>query len=234
MKPLAMATGLLLEAASFAGEIRSVDASQEKMEHIYLKLGQSTVLRFEETPRRIVVGNANYFNIEFIGQDITVQPQAPVTTNLFVYGKRAVYGFILHVGEGSHYDDLVNVRRKPPTTTEGAPRKKTENKGAVVLDDILFYPKSITPLRRGLFVLGFTLTNQGTGEAKTQDIGISLSVEDAETFGTSPVYSKNAIGTGETAEGRLFFRPSDGGTSFTLRLRYKGKEAAFTASKRPL
>ncbi len=94
-----------------AGSIRTLEMNDEKMKSIYLKMGQSTILRFHERPKKVVIGNQNYFQIEFIGNDVTIQPQGPMSTNLFVYGKYHTYGFILRVlSSGSKYDDLVKVR----------------------------------------------------------------------------------------------------------------------------
>ena len=61
-----------ISVSAFAGKIRTIEVSSKRMESIYLKLGQSTVLRFRETPKKVVVGNQNYFSVEFIGNDITI------------------------------------------------------------------------------------------------------------------------------------------------------------------
>ena len=47
-------------------KIRKVFVNADKMETIKLSMGKSTVLRFLEKPKKVVVGNKNYFNIEFI------------------------------------------------------------------------------------------------------------------------------------------------------------------------
>ncbi len=80
------------------------------MAPIYLRLGKSTVLRFPDKPRKVVVGNQNYYGLEFIENDLAIQPLGAVSTNLFVYTERRTYGFILTPGE--RYDDLVFVRWK--------------------------------------------------------------------------------------------------------------------------
>ena len=70
---------------------------------IHLSMGQSTILRFKEKPKKVVVGNANYMHIEFINNDLAIQPLSPITTNLFVYADFGrTYGFKLKVvGRGS-------------------------------------------------------------------------------------------------------------------------------------
>jgi hypothetical protein len=79
---------------------------------INLKMGQSTILRFQERPKKVVLGNSNYYSIEFIDNDLAIQPQGAMTTNLFVYGMKNVYGFILRTSPSASYDDLVQVNLK--------------------------------------------------------------------------------------------------------------------------
>lgn len=104
-------SALLLFAADAWAGVRTVEASEQSMTPIYLSLGRSTVLRFPEKPRKVVLGNKNYFNIEFIENDVAIQPLGMVPTNLFVYGEVRSYGFSLHSGG---HDDLVHVRWVPP------------------------------------------------------------------------------------------------------------------------
>ena len=106
MKTLLISTSADL---ALAGKVRALRATDNEMVPIYMKMGRSTVIRFREKPQKVVVGNQNYFNIEFIGKDVTLQPQAIVTSNLFVYTKNHTYGFLLRVGEHGGYDDLVKV-----------------------------------------------------------------------------------------------------------------------------
>lgn len=92
--------------------MRTVGVSADSMTPIYLKLGKSTVLRFTDKPRKVVVGNQNYYGLEFIENDLAIQPLGAVSTNLFVYTESRTYGFLLTPGE--RYDDLVFVRWKSP------------------------------------------------------------------------------------------------------------------------
>lgn len=79
---------------------------------INLRMGQSTVLRFQEKPKKVILGNSNYYSVEFIDNDVALQPQGTIPTNLFVYGMKNVYGFLLRTESGGNYDDLVQVRWK--------------------------------------------------------------------------------------------------------------------------
>ena len=93
--------------------VRTLEVDDKAMHPIWLKKGASSVIRFPEKPERVVVGNKNYFNIEFVGDDLAIQPQLDMITNLFVYGNRRVYGFILKPSPTLAYDDLVKVIWKP-------------------------------------------------------------------------------------------------------------------------
>ena len=50
--------------------------------------------------------------MEFIENDLAIQPLGSATTNLFVYGLKNVYGFILRTNQTTSYDDLVQVDLK--------------------------------------------------------------------------------------------------------------------------
>lgn len=96
----------------WAGRVRTLATTACEMQAVSLMPGRSTVLRFPSPPKKVVLGNQNYFNVEFIDADITLQPLGVVTSNLFVYGDGYTYGFIIKVHQGPDYDDLVYVRRR--------------------------------------------------------------------------------------------------------------------------
>ena len=70
------------------------------------------MLRFTAKPKKVVIGNQNYFSVEFIDNDLTIQPLGKVETNLFVYTPYRTYGFILRVCSNCRSDDLVFVKWK--------------------------------------------------------------------------------------------------------------------------
>jgi hypothetical protein len=92
-----------------AGTVRTVYSDNMTIQPIFLRMGQSTILRFVERPKKVVLGNSNYYSVEFIDNDLAIQPLGEVTTNLFVYGMKNVYGFILKTNQSATYDDLVQV-----------------------------------------------------------------------------------------------------------------------------
>ena len=124
--------------------IRTLLVDKKRMEPVYPSLGRSTVLRFKTKPQKVVLGNQNYYKIEFTENDLTIQPQGSESTNLFVYTKNDVFGFLL-VPTLGEYDDLVHVLRKktpPPPTSIGIKvlgvEEETLGKGLAMLSlDIL-------------------------------------------------------------------------------------------------
>ncbi|MEZ4744000.1 MAG: hypothetical protein R3B45_16390 [Bdellovibrionota bacterium] len=106
--------GLLcvFSTTSLAGEIRTLYVNDQKMQPIRLRMGKATVLRFPEKPKKVVIGNQNYYSVEFIDYDLTLQPQGEVETNLFVYTPFHTYGFLLKVCNHCSYDDLARIKWK--------------------------------------------------------------------------------------------------------------------------
>ena len=201
--------GLLLCAeVATAGNIRTIQVSSKKMKTIYLKLGQSTVLRFRETPKKVVVGNQNYFNVEFIGNDITIQPQGPVKTNLFVYGEYHTFGFILNAGNFSNYDDLVNVAWKSPKMKR--PKKirlssKAVNKSIKLKSKLNCSIEKVTELRPKFYVLDFSLFNGGKDIVNIKDIDLFLTRSKIKLPKQRLIFSGQRIEKNLGIKGRIFF-----------------------------
>ena len=100
---------LFAPTVGHAKSVRSISTDDIKMSPVYLKMSHSTVLRFEDRPKKIILGNSNYISAEFTGNDVSLQPLDTLNTNLFVYTEKHTYGFHLKVGTKKH-DDLVRVR----------------------------------------------------------------------------------------------------------------------------
>jgi hypothetical protein len=102
---------ILSSLTSYAGIVRAIETDDKKMNRIHLRMGQSTVLRFHgDRPKKVVIGNQNYYNVEFVEgtMDVTLQPLSPVPTNLFIYCQKKTYGFLISTTNQGKYDDLVN------------------------------------------------------------------------------------------------------------------------------
>lgn len=111
---------MLAAAPAFASNVRTLAVDNQAMAPIFLRMGKSTVLRFSEKPKKVVVGNQNYYGLEFIENDVAIQPLGAVPTNLFVYTEGHTYGFLLTPGE--RYDDLIFVRWKYGVEARGGRR----------------------------------------------------------------------------------------------------------------
>lgn len=128
MKSLILASVLLCHhSVAWASGIRTAYVNDTKMQPIYLKMGKASVLRFAEKPKKVVIGNQNYYSIEFIDNDLTIQPLGRVETNLFVYTPYHTYGFILRVCSSCRYDDLVYVKWKSKYRPVPKPKKITKH-----------------------------------------------------------------------------------------------------------
>ena len=67
-------------------------------------------MSFPEKPQKIVMGNTGLFKVEFVGNELALNPKGIIKTNLFVYTKKKMYPFFLKVVQKGDYDDLVHVR----------------------------------------------------------------------------------------------------------------------------
>ncbi|MCY4524705.1 MAG: pilus assembly protein N-terminal domain-containing protein, partial [Halobacteriovoraceae bacterium] len=104
--------GLFLSFEVFS-KVRTVRTNDQQIAQIRLKIGKSTLLSFPERPTKIVMGNPDFFTVEFVENDLSLNPKGIVETNLFVYTKQNVFAFLLRVASSGQYDDLVHVKYKP-------------------------------------------------------------------------------------------------------------------------
>lgn len=110
-----------------AKEVSTRELKPKQILEVYLSLGKTTLLRFEEKPQKIIIGNKNYFNLETTDNDIALQPLSRATTNLFVYLKDQTYSFILKTCDACNYDDFIIVKKKQDSVEEIVITKKPLN-----------------------------------------------------------------------------------------------------------
>ena len=207
---------LLFPFSAFAGRVRTLPASSQEMPVIKLMTGRSTVLRFSSPPKKVIIGNQNYFNIEFIDSDVTLQPLANTTSNMFVYGDGFTYGFILKVDHSAEYDDLVFIRNKVPSfaqpTTEKAPVKvpvaKKDLKFTIVVPkkskielqgDAFKWNESIKSFYADVFI---TVKAQKTISTDLARIEILSSGQDLTSI--KPVFEKDQLVQNVKGRARIF------------------------------
>lgn len=200
---------------AFAGKVRTLYTNDRLMQPVFLTMGRSTILRFDDKPKTAVIGNQNYFSLEYIGNDITIQPQGVTSTNLFVYTENETYGLILQVGSPAVYDDLVNVRWKPGYISVDSSKKKpanlvdsvtlhvaTEIKGQLRFEVL----RAIHSVAQGVSILEIRATNLSKERLKLSEIDAQV----VDLGQTQPyqkmVMSKEQLGPGESDQGRIIVR----------------------------
>ena len=203
---------ILVMAQTWAGTIRTLEMDNTKSEAIYLCMGRSTVLRFKDRPKKVVSGNRNYFNLEFLGNDVTIQPKRAVESNLFVYGEYHHYTFNLKFLSGCRYDDLVKV---------SPPRPKAKKGVSVVLDDslrVFSNPPIKARIGRNLWIVELTFFYQGENKLDTRELKARLD-RGKQWF----VREKDFLQKGEVMRARILFRGENKGPlNLTVNLGKKG------------
>jgi hypothetical protein len=231
----------MVSFSSFANrkEIREIDANDRVMKTINLTLGRSTILSFHEKPVKVVAGNSNYFNVEYIGNDLTIQPLANVETNLFVYTQsKNKYGFHLKVGSSVLYDDIVYVRWKSPYLTNsnqsvsGTDKPQKMLKSTVLKIGTLevMVHKFLRLKGTRTYFADFEVKNKGIEEIKLNLIDIFASRNNERITGQKLFFDKEALGIHATCRGRLFL-PIAKDEDFSFYILYKKKLERMVISK---
>lgn len=204
--------------------MRTIGVNNDSMAPIYLRLGKSTVLRFPDKPRKVVVGNQNYYGLEFIENDVAIQPLGSVSTNLFVYTERRTYGFLLTPGE--RYDDLVFIRWKSGfermQSKEAAPSARESRlwlsfkvgKSMVVTVETV---KAQTPL--GLHLVDGTVENVGKIETALSGFSLRALRQGKALDKQSVVTEKERLKPGEKSKVRIVLK-LDQKADFTLEAKF--------------
>lgn len=234
---------LLCVPVSFAGGIRTVNVNDTKMQPILLRMGKASVLRFSEKPKKVVIGNQNYYSVEFIENDLTIQPLGDVETNLFVYTPYHTYGFILKVCHGCDYDDLVYVKWKSKFSPVKNPPVKKENPGFQAIGLKFGIEKSLkvlvvktsTDSERSLRMIDLEIKFDGKPK-ETQSL---TSLRFVATRCGSPlkgqgyVVEKDVLKTGEVSKARIFL-PLKETRGFTLNAFLNEKTSKIIVERRYL
>lgn len=228
---------LLLSTTVWAGRVRTLPTNSREMPVISLMTGRSTVLRFPAAPKKVVLGNQNYFNVEFIDSDITLQPLGSATSNLFVYGDGFTYGFILKVNQGGEYDDLVFVRGKLPVYESERPQvpPKTVVPKPDVKYGVAIQKGSGVQVRGSSFkwndhlqtyFTDFFLVIKGTKVIQSKSLNLQLLGETGDASSISPVFESDDLTPGKPMRVRLFSK-LDFRKDLKVKLKFNGKEEVY-------
>ncbi len=205
---------LALCQVALAGGVRTIVAGPSSMESINLSLGKSTVLRFKDKPKKIVIGNQNYFGIEFIENDIAIQPHGQIKTNMFVYSENRTYGFYLIVGNKGHDDlvkvdwDSVNQQRPVFSYRALASSRKKEIRGIEVKfkNGLILRPDSIHSIQgMRLNALDLISLNSSKNKLDLKELKLLITRDGATLDKQVIVKEKNQIESNERVKVRVLF-----------------------------
>jgi len=212
-------------------EIREVYTNDRTIKPIYLALGRSTVLKFREKPTNVVVGNKNYYNIEYINNDLTVQPLGAVDTNLFIYTEsKRTYALILKIVPATGYDDIVHVRWKSKYSSKKS-KGKTRKRSLLKIKPIsLILKKALrTDLitfkslpQKDSYYLDFLITNKSKKVFKTSEVDIYLTRRNQKLKIQQLFFRKEKINQGEVVQARIFIT-LEKKSGFSVNVKFKGK-----------
>ena len=98
------------EKSLMAGTIRRATITMDKPLVVRLAQGRTTAISFAVRPEKVVPGNPQALEINFLAHDLALRPLGPNPGNLIVYTKSSRYVILLTLGSESSYDDIVNVQ----------------------------------------------------------------------------------------------------------------------------
>lgn len=217
-----------LETLALRSEIREVNTNDRLMKVVNLTMGRSTILSFQDKPVKVVSGNSNYFNVEFVGNDLTLQPLAPVETNLFVYTEKGLkFGFLLKVGPTYSYDDILYIRWKSQSEIlmmSLKPQKILQPFKLFVRKDIEINVRRFIRLGEiKTYLFDFEVINKGKDKLKTPSIDIFVGRSNQRFIGQKLVWEKEEIKKDDITRARLITRIEQA-QDFSLNIKINGKE----------
>ena len=205
--------GLVSISAFARNKIREVYTNDRTIKPIYLALGRSTVLKFREKPTNVVIGNKNYFNIEYINNDLTIQPLGAVDTNLFTYTEsKRTYALILKIVSPNRYDDIVHVRWKSKFKNF-APEKSLRSKKQLPFKSVSISFKDVVDIKirefkslpkKDSYYLDLVIKNLSQKEMRTSEIDIYLSRRNKKLKNQQLFFRKESIKARESIQARIF------------------------------
>ncbi|MCB9085771.1 MAG: hypothetical protein H6624_15595 [Bdellovibrionaceae bacterium] len=236
---------LLFPLSLPAGTVRSIEVDGSRMAHIRLRMGQSTVLRFPEKPKKIVLGNGNYYSAEFIENDLALQPQGTVGTNLFVYSEKYTYGFLLSTVTSGHYDDLVQVSWKKQEKPKAISAKVVLNTPSfqsvskphttfAISNTLQVDIREIQRLKgKDFYILDLDIKNLSDEEIGLADIEIVATRRKKKLLPQEFVAKDEKLAPKESTLARVFLKLAQS-RGFTLHVKINDREVSRIVSRRYL
>ncbi len=212
-------------------KIREVYTNDRTIEPVYLALGRSTVLKFREKPTNVVVGNKNYYNIEYINNDLTIQPLGAVDTNLFIYTEsKRTYALMLKIVPPNRYDDIVHVRWKskffaPKIKPQKAKKRLTRIK-PITLNFNGDLKVKLTDFKalsqKDSYFLDFFITNKSHKVLKLSELKIYLTRRNKKLKVQQLFFRKDTLRSDELTQARVFLTLKEK-AGFSVNVKFRGK-----------
>ena len=221
---------ILVASDSLPDKIRTIRVDNRKMQTIQLRMGRASVLRFSETPKKVVIGNQNYHSVEFIDNDITIQPLGRVKTNLFVYTPHHTYGFLLDVCDHCQYDDFLHVKWKPNSLRLSLPSSQKQKKDSkklaqrfhsidlelVVGNSLLVkVGRTMAAPKHSLRTIDLQIKNKGVLRENIESLQVLATRKGKPLAPQSYVVGKDKLENHESSKARLFISSKEK-KAFTL------------------
>ncbi len=214
----------LIACFSARPSVRNLTMNDAKMEAIFTTPGMSTVLRFPEKPGKIVAGNLNAFEIEFVENDVTIRPKGHHSTNLFVYTSNNTYGFLLTVSRDRKiHDDLVIIWWKPKKSERYALARPGQTKNLEIPSVLSAKVVEIKKIENGFIAVSITLKNQTSNNIRTGDIRLLLALRNGKKLSPQKAYFKTAFLKPDEETQVKLISVFKGKMPFVLTLFYKGQ-----------
>jgi hypothetical protein len=223
-----------LEILAQRKEVREVDTNDRLMKVVNLTMGRSTVISFQDKPVKVVSGNSNYFNVEFVGNDLTLQPLAPVETNLFVYTEKGVkFGFLLRVGPVSYYDDILYIkwRSQSEILMKSMRPQKLLQPFKLMGNGLEINVRQFKRFREmKSYFFDFEIINHRKVKINTSSVDIFVRRGSQRFIGQKLVWEKDEMDSGGQSRARLLIRVEQA-QDFSLIINVKGKETRSIITK---
>ena len=190
--------------STYAGIVRILPTNDGKMEPVRLKVGNTTILRFVGKPHKTVLGNTRIFKVEFVENDVTIQPLGEASTNLFVYTKNGSYGFILTAKTFGEYDDLIKVHRKQKSGRYLLTRKaKKAQKPTLSLTSLKASLEGVTSPQKGMLEVSLKVSNKTTQKIPTGKIRLLVTFEGKRLSPQKAYFKESTLSPKETTDAKV-------------------------------
>ncbi len=94
-----------------AKQVETVHLTQKDIHQVYLKLHETTVLKFDSKPKPAIIGKQDAYLVETFKNVVAIKPIRKVSTNFFVFTKEGHFNFKL-IPSPTKYKTLIHVKRK--------------------------------------------------------------------------------------------------------------------------